>query len=256
MIDIIPDDKTCGDQAQRFDKFTRFLELPPEIRQKIYAHNLCFEREISVYLYPRGFTTKPPTPGLLRTNKQVYRETVNVLYSQNIFKFMKPDRLSVFANQIGPQNCKQVRDIAICVAFPTEEKIRLKEEYWPPLFYDDFLSPWIAALGACRLPRVVHLRIDAHIVCPYGDDMLFMPEDLQWAIEKFFHERRMAGKNTVPCLSLRGFRMGERKKFSEGWKVVMKEWDFYRHVKRKVGLKDPEEYFVDSVEEEDVDDGQ
>ena len=230
MSDIVTDDKTC-EEVKRFDKPTAgFLDLPPEIRPKIYSHNLCFERKIDPFSSNKGYPCKPPTPGLLRVNKKIYQEAVDVLYSKNIFHFAKPDHIFAFESQIGLENCKRVREISICIPFPTEEKARLKRKYWPPMEYDNFLCPWIAALAACRFDKVVHLRVDAFIVCPHGDDMLFMPKDLQGAIEKFFLER-LAG-NRVPRLSLSGFRMGERKRFPEQWKVVMKEWDYYRHTIR------------------------
>lgn len=254
MSDIVPDDKTC-EQAKRFDKpTTSFLELPPEIRQKIYAYNLCFERKIDPFAPKKGYPWNPPTPGLLRVNKKIYHEAVDMLYSKNIFHFTKSHHVVAFETKIGLENCKRVREISICIPFPTEEKARLKRKYWPPPEYDDFLCPWIAALAACRFNKIVHLRIDAFIVYPYGDDMLFMPKDLQEAIEKFFLER--LAEDRVPRLSLSGFRMGERKKFPENWKVVMKEWDYYRHVIRKLVFKGPEEYFVDSKKEGNVDDGE
>ena len=57
-----------------------FLDLPSELRNKIYEQLLVQQERINPYNERESLT-----PGLLRANKTVYSEASSVLYAQNCF---------------------------------------------------------------------------------------------------------------------------------------------------------------------------
>jgi hypothetical protein len=168
---------------------------------------------------------KPPTPGLLLVNKQIYHESVAILYSSNIFKFQEAGHLFALEQQIGLHNCERVRNMLIWVRFPrSDEAVRdprllLKSEY------DSAPSHWIAGLNACSLREIKHLAIEGETILSPATYLLLMPTDLQQCIEQFLGR---AADNTVPHLLLRGFCEEEREKFPERWEVVVDQWDSYK----------------------------
>jgi hypothetical protein len=170
---------------------------------------------------------KPPASGILRTNKQIYHEAIEILYSKNIFKFRWLEQLFAFEDQIGSENCMRVREMSIWMRFPHEPEVVqvLNPEHALRSEYDSVPSHWITALKACRLATIVHLGIEAQLFSFAPTALHLMPEDLQQFIEGFLG--RVAG-GEVPHLSLRGFREEEREKFPRSWEVVMDPWGFYK----------------------------
>lgn len=263
--------KTC-EELERFKELTGFnkpfpiLRLPREIRDEIYTYSLC--AAISVETRPQRpyfFTVqdnlfKPPTSGLLCTNKQIYYEAIEILYSKNIFKFQEPEHLFDFEKQIGLENCKRVREICIWIRFPRGDEAILDPEYLPRSEYDSLPSHWIAALAACGLEKIVRLGIEAEMLSSNPYFLLSMPKDLQKFIEGFLGR---VAEDEVPRLSLRGFREEEREKFPKRWEVVMDQWDCYKDEIRGMQLE-LEEYsdtqwtlnLGSFEEEEDLDDEQ
>lgn len=59
----------------------RFLDLPGEIRNKIYFFALANSRPFTIKLQFGGSNTT----ALLRTNKQIYNEASSIFYRQNTF---------------------------------------------------------------------------------------------------------------------------------------------------------------------------
>ena len=203
------------------------LCLPREIRDQIYGYSLCAAIQVEIGPkrdLPLSVEENPynvPSPGLLRTNRQIYSEAIEILYAKNIFEFGAPKDLLAFAPQIGPINCQRVRQILLWIMLPAEgtttaDSFLLSED-------EKFTPHWVAALALCGLDKVVHLIIEADDL-PGTDAPLWldMPQDLQQLIEGFL--RRVA-ENEVPHLSLRGFREEDREKFPPTWKVVMNQWD-------------------------------
>ena len=237
--------KTC-EELERLKELTGFnkpfpiLRLPREIRDEIYTYSLC--AAISVETRPQRpfFLTvkdnpfKPPTSGLLCTNKQIYHEAIEILYSKNIFKFQEPEHLFAFEKQIGPENCKRVREICIWTRFPRGDEAILDPEDLPQSEYDSFPSHWIAALAACGLEKIVHLGIEAEVLFSTSNSLLCMPKDLQEFIEGFLGR---VAENEVPRLLLRGFWEEERKIFPKRWEVVMDQWDSYKDEIRGMQLE-------------------
>ena len=205
-----------------------FFDLPHEIRQQIYTYSLYTGDSIDIKPYGVSFVPesfKPPAPGLLRANKQIYDEAIDVVYSKNIFKFFEPEHILAFEKKIGPENCKRVRDICVHITFPTAPNAKVKRKHLPELSCDTSLCPWIAALDACSFEKVVHFCVDAWVLYPSSEDMLIMPKNLQESIERFL--ARVVPEHQVPRLSLIGFQWEERKKLPEKWEVTMMEWDWY-----------------------------
>jgi hypothetical protein len=226
--------KTCEElerlqESTGFNKPFPFLRLPRELRDEIYTYSL--RAAVSVETIPRFLIPiknnffKPPTAGLLRANKQIYHEAIEILYSKNIFKFQEPGHLFAFEEQIGFENRKRVREICIWTMFPKNHEVILDPDYILRSEYDSFPSHWIAALKACRLEKIVHLGIEAEMLFSDPSFLLCMPEDLQEFIEEFIGR---VADDEVPRLSLTGFREEEREKFPKRWEVVIDQWKSYK----------------------------
>jgi hypothetical protein len=106
-----------------------FLELPTEIRLKIYAELLVVEESIPLVLVystpPRAVRRRQRgdelSPAVLRLNKHIHDEAGPVLYSHNVFRFpnfMKNlgskeiIHIGVFLSQIG-SNADLIRHISL-----------------------------------------------------------------------------------------------------------------------------------------------
>jgi hypothetical protein len=112
--------------------------FPPEIRLRIYSELLVhrgpinflarFWGDLSSRLCPEGIDL---CPTLLYVNKQVYREAISLLYSDNCFRFSDLDAASTqyyttiaaFVQQIGVQ-AGRLRHV--CIPFPPTP---LEEDY-------------------------------------------------------------------------------------------------------------------------------
>jgi hypothetical protein len=116
-----------------------FFSLPLEIRLSIYRHALInksreggrFSRcmvqdQIMIRIRKdREDRTMAPTvfgtvredrtmaPTLLRTNKQIYREALPILYSENVFLVDKARRFLSWLQQIGPVNITLLKSLRI-----------------------------------------------------------------------------------------------------------------------------------------------
>jgi hypothetical protein len=115
--------------------------------------------------------------------------------------------------------------MCISIVFPQTDQVVLDPKSLPRSEHDSVPSLWIAALKACGLGKIVHLRILAEMSCSAPTSLLSMPKDLQESIKEFFRKRACA---EVPRLSLMGFRDEERDKFPKRWEVVIDHWDSYK----------------------------
>ena len=228
------------------------LCLPREIRDQIYRYSLCAAKSVPTGPNkPRGLSEpeifyQVPTPGLLRANEQIYRETIEIIYAKNTFEFDASDHLLTFARQIGPENCKQIKKILIWIVWPAEGMtIRVDSTYWQQPENDSVPSDWIAALAASGLGKVVNLTLEAGVIIP---PRLF--RSLRFAGRQGLQEfmagflGRMA-EHEVPRLSLRGFQDKEKENFSPGLKVVLDYSDPLEDETEKM-LWDQGEHFDDS----------
>src|SRR5436190_9500647 len=102
-----------------------FFSLPLEIRLSIYRHALINKKR-SGGLFSRSMVQnqiivtirKDPedrtmAPSLLRTSKQIYREALPILYSENEFLVDKPSRFLNWLQQIGPVNITLLKSLRI-----------------------------------------------------------------------------------------------------------------------------------------------
>jgi hypothetical protein len=217
-------------ESTGFNKPFPILRLPREIRDEIYTYSL--RAAISVQTIPgKPFILtadnpfKPPTLSLLRANKQIYHEAIEILYSKNIFKFQEPGQLFAFEEQIGFNSRKRVREICIWTRFPERDEVVLDPTHLLRSEYDSVPSHWIAALKVCGLKKIVHLSIEAEMLFSNPFSLLSMPKDLQEFIKEFLGR---VADDEVPRLSLKGFQEEERKKFPKRWEVVMDQLDSYK----------------------------
>jgi len=244
-----------------FNKPFPILRLPREIRDQIYTYSLCapisantVSRSPFIALTP-DHPFKPPTPGLLCVNKQIYYEAVDILYSKNTFKSEEPEHLFTFEAQIGLENCKRVKTICFWTLLPTGEEEIPDPNSLPRSEYQSVPSHWIAALKACDFRNIVHLGIDAEMLFSDPLGLFSMPKDLQEFIEGYLGR---VTDNGVPHLSLTGFREEEREKFPNNWKVVMNQWSSYEEELESLGKECEEDYdtqwMLDPGSSEDEDD--
>jgi len=228
--------RTCEElerlkESMGFNEPFPILRLPREIRDKIYTYSLCSAISVVTTSQRYDFDTdednslKPPTPGLLRTNKQIYHEAIEILYSKNIFSFQEPRELFAFEEQIGFEGRKRVREICISARFPRRDEVVLDPEHLVRQDYDNVLSHWIAALKTCGLKKIVHLSIEAELLGFAQLSLHSMPKDLQEFIIEFLGR---VADDEVPRLSLTGFQEDEREKFPKSWRVVMDQWGYYK----------------------------
>lgn len=200
------------------------LRLPRELRDEIYRFCLCAARAVEVpptwtpCIIPDDGLVMPTTPALLRTNKQIYHEAREILYSENIFRFTRPKHLVHFWNQIGSANRKQVRQIFIQSSIPRKGEVISDPKDPPSTENNGYPSHWGAALALCDFENIVHLSVDTDPRNVWSEIPFGVAKDLQKLIEKVLER---VPENEVPRLSLTGYDEKEREKFPRNWKVVV-----------------------------------
>jgi hypothetical protein len=108
-----------GRQAmEAFQKPFQFLLLPREVRDQIYRHSLVAAdwirpHQLVQVIQGLSFEIRRPSPSLCLTNKQVHRESIEILYGENRFSFTYPRDLHWFEEQIGASNHALVRRLEI-----------------------------------------------------------------------------------------------------------------------------------------------
>ncbi|KAH7079646.1 hypothetical protein FB567DRAFT_533056 [Paraphoma chrysanthemicola] len=168
---------------------------------------------------------RPPTPGLLLTNRQIYGEAVEILYSVNVLRFNDPGQLFAFEQRVGRENCTRVNKISIWVRIPRRDEnvadpaLLLRDEY------DSVPTHWVAALDACGLRSVRQLGVEAEAIGGQPTSLLTMPTELKECIGRFLTR---AEGNGVPRLMLTGFKEEVENEFPPNWEVEMDQWDSYK----------------------------
>ena len=189
----------------------RFLELPREIRDKIYRYALQAPTEARPRPIPAiiGMAPfKPPTPGLCLLNRQLYAEANEVLYTKNTFAFDEPQHLLDFLKEIGATNETLIRSISISVDFSA-----------PVMLFGGIGTEslyWASALTGCDLKGVVSMRVRASCV-----DGQYAFASVDSALEHAIKDILLRDKEGGATRRLRftGFGCDERKKFPEDWKI-------------------------------------
>lgn len=115
---------SAGSQAASSDPaFSLLLSLPRELRERVYHYALTST-------YPFWWPNQAPMKhqvgvNLLRANKQIYQESVSILYSANKFLFTHPSDCNIF-RIISSQASEDIS----CVYFRIREKdLRLWTSY-------------------------------------------------------------------------------------------------------------------------------
>lgn len=209
-----------------------FLLFPREIRDKIYFYALRSPLTTSTttryamyfmeyFSEPSPF--KPPTPGLVYANKQVYREATEVLYSRNIFKFKSPKVLFDFENQMGPVNCGHIRHVSIWSVVPNEGGMTPLPETLIPDDWEEYQSHWARALQLCSFQNVNEMTIE--VECPGAFDNFYfcnMELSLRDSVEELIFRSRQS--RHPRRITLRGFDRKEWEKFSSKIEVTTRQW--------------------------------
>ena len=156
MIQITDDTtKTPGTtlNMQHATTHASFLDLPPELRNNIYESTLTAAEPLHIaVLTPTRKTNaligimRSPDSGvegssILRASKLIHREARSILYSNNVFLFMEPQALRIFACCIG-DNKAMLRHVQLEIGRPTTTRAALKALYPTP-------SLRILDLGLC-----------------------------------------------------------------------------------------------------------
>ena len=205
-----------------------FLRFPREVRDKIYFYALraplrteTRTRSVHLMLWDNGqYPYKPPTPGLVSTNKQVHREAVEILYSRNIFYFQHLRQFLDFEKQIGAVNGDYIRRIQIWVMYPSHGTVVPSPDTIATCDYEEYPSHWAKALRDCPFHNVNEMTID--IECIGSPDLSPMEAPLKGAIEDILSRTRQL---QVPRrITLRGFGWNEWKKFPRDIKVITRQW--------------------------------
>ena len=120
----------------------RFLELPPEVREKIIILALDWSGSMNIEPFRFASTNpfKKPNLALMRTSKQIYREAASILYLRTTFCFRHSItdlrrfyRALTKASQLSIRSIKVELDhlsliSSFCVLLPVE--IRTSSLYW------------------------------------------------------------------------------------------------------------------------------
>ncbi|KAF2678320.1 hypothetical protein K458DRAFT_409060 [Lentithecium fluviatile CBS 122367] len=112
-------------ETKAVQRFSRFLDLPPELRNRIYSFVLCGKGPINP-------STRPPTSSytdcrvpkiptetphsalaLLQTNKQVFQEAVGIYYGSNAFVFYYPIQSMMFLESISGTRKSYIKNITL-----------------------------------------------------------------------------------------------------------------------------------------------
>jgi hypothetical protein len=199
-----------------------FLCLPREIRDRIYLYSLQapITADVRFRLCVDGdnYPYKPPTPGLLRTNKQIYREATEILYSKNVFSFYLPQELLNFEEQIGASHRDLIRQIKIIVLFLPHNVVAEPPERLALEDYDPYPSHWVMALQKSRLEKITRMIVEADFICGSDTETTSMPASLQKSIEEMFSRNQV--KPFTPQLVIRQFSWGEEEKFPKDWGIT------------------------------------
>lgn len=150
-----------------YAKPLQFLRFPREIREQIYLYALRApagaeaRRRWTVFDALGDYPFKPPAPGLLLANKQVYEEAMKVLYSGNVFQFSSTREMMEFEDMIGASNRDLVRRIQITAVFApiNTDRPALSDEN-----DDESSDRWVSALLRSRLEKVVQMTVQADLM--------------------------------------------------------------------------------------------
>jgi hypothetical protein len=148
-----------------------FLGLPPELRNSIYKFMLTNAEPLHV-----AFTFPPPrhhpnvwiklvrTPdnegpvggsNMLRTSKLTHQEARSILYGSNVFLFMEPQTLRIFASSIG-DNKAILRHVRLKIGRSNTMRAALKALYPTPKLHTLDLGRFLDTSNPRRMLVQLH----------------------------------------------------------------------------------------------------
>ncbi len=158
---------------------------------------------------------KPPTPGMLLVNTQLYREAKEILYSRNTFAFSNPQQMLDFLQQIGNGNKDRIQSISFWVTYfsiPSQNMTGCEPKE-PHL--------WAQALISADLKNITRMHVQAvGILRPHGLDM---DPGMENAIKNVLQGN--PGNGAIRKLKLTGYNSDAYKKFPQTWEIIVEQWE-------------------------------
>lgn len=142
--------------------FPNFMELPPEVREKI-IHFAVFP-PLSIMPRRHGLRNSPgnrPNMELTLVNRHIYSQTASIIYSRSIFSFWSLHDYDWFASKLSAAFRNTIRSIEIC--FKISETLVFLEDMYPAhRRYEG--TPTRGRTGQCLriedLPDLRHVYVD------------------------------------------------------------------------------------------------
>jgi hypothetical protein len=213
----------CRDALGHNKSPIRFLEFPREVRDQIYSYvlgtpHVNTEPRPTAWLAFEYRQMKPTAPNICLANRQVYWETVEVLYSKNAFHFERPGHLLQFEEQIGSLNCDMIRRVEIATSGHSPGSSFLVDpDLVAPCDFQGIPTHWAKALRKSKLKCITEMVVINYPLLDKDESMEVMPTCLKAAIEGVFG--RNGDPSLVPRLTLEGFGEREGQKFPQHWNV-------------------------------------
>jgi len=131
-IDFFPPHlrKTAYQRWRSMNTFPKFMELPPEVREKI-IHFAVFPRPLTL---PRQYGLNIPPNNhrimdLTRVNRHIYSLTASMIYSQTTFSFVSLDVYDWFVSKLSDASRNTIQSIEI--SFSITETLAFFEDMYP-----------------------------------------------------------------------------------------------------------------------------
>lgn len=197
------------------------LQFPREIRDQIFTYAL--EAPLPVRTSPvlamhtSMSDFRPPTPGLLLVNRQVYCEAKEILYSRNSFAFSEPQHLLDFLKQIGNHNKDRIQSLSFWVCY-----IDRQPHIDPNHETGTEPHDWANALIGADLRNVSKLHVQGETInSPWM--VPAMEPIMEIAIKSLL--QRNPGNEATRKLKLTGYDCNACKRFPQNWEITTKQWD-------------------------------
>ncbi|KAL9110225.1 MAG: hypothetical protein Q9187_008077 [Circinaria calcarea] len=199
-----------------------FLQFPRGIRDQIYTYALQAPVTVRTHPIPAIYTSisvfKPPTPGMLLVNRQVYREAKEILYSRNTFAFSETKHMHDFLEQIGNENKDRIQSISFTVDYTR------KPPHADPN-HESGNEPhnWANILVNGDLKNITKMHVQGEIIDGAPWMLLVMDPVMEFAIKNVL--QRSPGNEALRKLKLTGYNWNACKKFPQNWEIITKQWE-------------------------------
>ncbi|KAI9696614.1 MAG: hypothetical protein M1836_005633 [Candelina mexicana] len=223
-----------------------FLQFPREIRDQIYTYALQAPVTVRTHPLPAIYTSmsvfKPPTPGMLLVNSQVYREAKEILYSRNTFAFSETQHMLEFLEQIGEESKDRIQSISFWVDCTPERPNGGAN-------FENGCKPhnWANTLVNGDLKHITTMHVQGEDIINGGLGMLVMDPIMETAIKHVL--QRNPGNKAPRKLKLTGYDWNSSEKFPQNWEITTKQW---QEPDEEEWARDGNAEFYEEKEEPDV----